>query len=180
MQAEIGRKSPGCCRGSRRMISFEATVDVEQRTGVEGVQTHMATAISKSGKLTRLVLCRQQFVSCRPEEEWKNEAVWSMEASAGYETEGEGSPSLWHVCLLGSGLSASIIYQTNDVWHGARTTGESDLTDWSWCYTWLECVSDHRDFSSDPYHINMLPCLCLNAQQRARRIFNYTNVLKCQ
>lgn len=64
-----------------------------------------------------------------------NKAVRSEEVSAGGETEGEGGPSLRHVHLLASGLSASIIYQANDVWHGARTTGESDLTDWSWCYT---------------------------------------------
>lgn len=76
------------------------------------------------------------------------------------------------VRLLGSGLSASIIYQANDVWHGACTTGESDLTDWSWCYTWLESVSDHRDFRSNPDHIHMLPCPSLNVQRCAKFLQN--------
>lgn len=125
--------------------------------GAEGVQTHMATAIPTSGQLTRLVSRRQQFVSCRPAEEWKNEAVWSMEVSAGFETKGEGSPSLWHVRLLGPGLSASIIYQASDVWHGARTTGESDLTDWShvtpdWSMSLTTGISDLTHIMSTCWH----------------------------
>lgn len=109
-------------------------------------QTDMATVIPAFVRLTKLGLHGQQFVSCPPlgEEERKREKVrervktcrgqrsqlavrWEVSAI-------EFPPSHRHVHRA-LALSDGIIYQTGDVHHRGRTTGESDLIDWKHRYT---------------------------------------------